>query len=693
MASELPKALKGFSVHGVDFIGESGEDQAVGSCPFCGKEGRFYVNINSRLWDCKGGSCGRSGNFNTFLKEVADRNRKRLQQSGGAKRRLAQDRDLSITAMSAHGVGWDGSTFTIPVRAPTGTVVDIRRYFPDAKGGRKTRSTPGAKSGLWGADQLADASPQTPVYLCEGEWDGMALDWLRRKTKQAGVVVAVPGADTFKKEWAEWLTGRRVTCLYDNDQAGWRGQERVGQALSGVARELRFVHWPTKCPTGWDVRDWVVKGAVALRTPRACWRELMRNVEERPMSGKALEVGGKKVRRVRGRKKRPEAIGREALVSTFQQWLHMSHGEDPMAVVFGTLFANQFEGDPIWLFLVAPPGGSKSEYLMAVGESEMCHQVSSLTPHALVSGMNFAGQGDPSLMPQLDGKVLIIKDFTVTLSQHPSVRDEIFGQLRDAYDGHYEKAFGNGVVRSYDSKFGIVAGVTPSIDEYASLHQGLGERFLKFRMERHIGPVDEEARIIRALRNNNHEHGMRRALQAAATAYLDGVKRSFKTAPRLSPSVETRMVKLAMFTARLRGIVHRDIRDRDVVTSKATFEVGTRLAKQLSKLAQGIAVYFGARTVNDRCMRLAVQVALSSIPDKVEEIVRVLYLNRERAMGSKDITDSADRLTFPTVFRTLEDLRLLGLIDKVSTSKRKHLWRLTQGMEGLCAESGVFDAD
>lgn len=686
---ELPKSLKGFSVHGTDFVGESGDDQAVADCPLCGKEGRFYVNLNTRLWDCK--RCGRKGNFETFLKEVAKRNEARLRKRGGAKKRLADDRSLQVSAFSPHGVGWDGSCYTIPVRNPKGVVVDIRRYLLGIKAAHKTRSTPGAKAGLWNSDALAEHKGTSKVYLCEGEWDGMALDWLRRKVKKPGVVVAVPGGDTFKKDWAELFMGKLVVCLYDNDQTGYRGQSKVGQMLSGIARSIEFIHWPTKCPTGWDVRDWVVKGAVALRTPAICWRELMRNLEERPMTGEALEVDGVKVRRVKGKRKRPSAISRAALVSTFEQWLHMSHGDDPLAVVFGTMFANQFEGDPIWMLMVAPPGGSKSEYLMALGQSEMCHQVSSITPHALVSGMNFAGQGDPSLMPKLDGKVLIVKDFTVTLAQHPSVRDEIFGQLRDAYDGHYEKAFGNGVFRCYDSKFGILAGVTPSIDEYSSLHQGLGERFLKYRMETHIGPVDEEARILRAMRNNNREHGMRKALQAAAVAYMDGVRRNFKKAPRLTPATEAQIVKLAMVTARLRGIVHRDLRERDVVTSKASYEVGTRLAKQLSKLAQGMAVYYGTKTVDARSVRLTIQVALGSIPDKIEEIIRVLFRNRERAMGSKDITECADRLTFPTVFRCLEDLRLLGLIQKVSTSKSKHLWKLEENMESLCAQSGAFE--
>jgi len=54
-------------------------------------------------------------------------------------------------------------------------------------------------------------------------------------------------------------------------------------------------------------------------------------------------------------------------------------------------------------------------------------------------------------------------------------RDEIFGTLRDAYDGKITKRFANGIVRAYQSTFGLVAGVTPAIESFVVTHAMLGE--------------------------------------------------------------------------------------------------------------------------------------------------------------------------------------------------------------------------
>ncbi|MCH6574633.1 MAG: DUF2877 domain-containing protein [Bacteroidetes bacterium] len=134
--------------------------------------------------------------------------------------------------------------------------------------------------------------------------------------------------------------------------------------------------------------------------------------------------------------------------------------------------------------------------------------------------MSTAGGGDPSLIPKLNGKVLVIKDFTTILGMHQGSKEEIFSQLRDVYDGSFDKQYGNGIRMIYKSKFGILAGVTPAIDGQASLHASMGERFLKFRTDKDLSPVSEEERILKAMSNINQETGMRRELQHASEAFL-----------------------------------------------------------------------------------------------------------------------------------------------------------------------------
>jgi len=80
-----------------------------------------------------------------------------------------------------------------------------------------------------------------------------------------------------------------------------------------------------------------------------------------------------------------------------------------------------------------------------------------------------------SLLPCLSGKLLVIKDFGSILSLRDDTCREIYGQLREVYDGAYCKEWGNGQKLYWKGKVGIVAAVTPRIDQQHSLHSSLGK--------------------------------------------------------------------------------------------------------------------------------------------------------------------------------------------------------------------------
>src|SRR5260370_21991016 len=62
-----PVGLRPFIALGIDFLSIQGL-QAAANCTFCMKDGKFYVHVESGLWDCK--RCGASGNPLSFLREV-----------------------------------------------------------------------------------------------------------------------------------------------------------------------------------------------------------------------------------------------------------------------------------------------------------------------------------------------------------------------------------------------------------------------------------------------------------------------------------------------------------------------------------------------------------------------------------------------------------------------------------------------
>lgn len=138
----------------------------------------------------------------------------------------------------------------------------------------------------------------------------------------------------------------------------------------------------------------------------------------------------------------PSTMGREEVLAVLSKWLCLPDLE-AVDVLMATAIAIYLPGDPLWLYYVGPPGGTKTESLRALKGPRVV-SLSSLTPQTLISGY----KGDPEkvdLLPKLDGKLLVIKDFTSILSKKPEDAAAIFADLREAYDGYLEKSFGSGV--------------------------------------------------------------------------------------------------------------------------------------------------------------------------------------------------------------------------------------------------------
>ena len=57
----------------------------------------------------------------------------------------------------------------------------------------------------------------------------------------------------------------------------------------------------------------------------------------------------------------------EHTLATYGKWLHLPDQRTLLAIL-GTIAANRLEGDPVWLLVVGPPGGGKSEQLQGAAD-------------------------------------------------------------------------------------------------------------------------------------------------------------------------------------------------------------------------------------------------------------------------------------------------------------------------------------
>jgi hypothetical protein len=98
------------------------------------------------------------------------------------------------------------------------------------------------------------AAPDAVVYLVEGEKDADRLAAL-------GLVATtnVGGAGKWRKEDSEFLRGRSVVILPDNDEPGQAHAQKVVKAMKGIVADVRIVTLPG-LPEKGDVSDWLDSG-------------------------------------------------------------------------------------------------------------------------------------------------------------------------------------------------------------------------------------------------------------------------------------------------------------------------------------------------------------------------------------------------------------------------------------------------
>ena len=325
----------------------------------------------------------------------------------------------------------------------------------------------------------------------------------------------------------------------------------------------------------------------------------------------------------------------------------------------------------MWLFFISPSGGTKTEIVRA-NQTEMAYTLDSLTSHTLISGKlkkDEEGNLMPvrGILPQIDGKVLIIKDFTMILSKRIEERDEIFSQLRGLYDGYLEAAFGtlDEPIR-VNANIGLIAAVTPAVDQYSKMYVQLGERFLKLRHH-----PDREKATAKALENLGKEHQLREELAYITKRFLNN--HSFIEPKKISDTYFGEIQRIAQATAVLRTPVSINFWRYEVNSSLTpSIEYPTRLSKQLLKLAYALAVVRGKNQVTDQEMNTIRRVARdTAYPNRI----KILQAMKEAKKNytTREIMD-ATNIPLSTCWRELKELEFLSVVEynKYEDSANKH---------------------
>jgi len=381
----------------------------------------------------------------------------------------------------------------------------------------------------------------------------------------------------------------------------------------------------------------------------------------------------------------PPHVTAQHVLAVLKKHLDIRDSEG-METILATAIGIDLQGDPSWLTIVAPPGGAKSETLRAF-RGPRVFSLSTLTPRTLISGLKDGGS-KADLLPRLDGKLFIVKDFGSILSLPYDQQRSIYADLREAYDGYLEKGYGSGVgVKSYKARFGMIAGATDAIDRYQLIHAQLGERFLRINLR-----GDDASAIARACATEGGEDAMRLEIATIMQAFLD------RSSEWVDPNIimESQhldaLQALANIAARLRSPVMRD-RSHMIIGTPHT-EVGTRLVKQLKRLVIGLANVRGTICSTHADYFTAKRVALDTVPryrlDIVDALLTAEILRPGQGLTSRAISILTE-MPLSSATEKVEDMWVLKLVGRSGpgVGVSPYTWRLTDENRNLLHRASI----
>lgn len=364
----------------------------------------------------------------------------------------------------------------------------------------------------------------------------------------------------------------------------------------------------------------------------------------------------------------------DELLTIFNERLRVLD-DNLIAIVTATILCSKLNTDQLWICIVGPSGSGRTETVMGFSDCSEVRMISSLTENALMSGYKAHKKDtkDYSLFPKLDKKCLIVKDATTLLSMPFAYKNKVISELRDIYDGTSAKATGMDS-KSYKARFSALLLSTPEIQHVTerALMSLFGERFLFYN----IRPVGTEERKTEAHRILSIDHEKlnrdRERVKLAVRRFFDG----FDLEDVNTTKVPHGFIDPLMLTATLRTPVARDTFHGYQVKHPPSVEFPKRLVSQVRTLYR-ILASFNSSTIDPK--KVVYRVLWSTVPD-VRRLLLEKLLN-----GSMKTQRAINFLGIGTMFGrcTLEDLYLLGVLDRETLAHNKYRWSLKEDKKEL----------
>lgn len=323
----------------------------------------------------------------------------------------------------------------------------------------------------------------------------------------------------------------------------------------------------------------------------------------------------------------------------------------------------------LWLMVVGNPSSNKTKLVSLLKGADDVYTLDTMTTNPFISGMG--KKDDPQdLLPLLQNKCLVIKDYTGFFSRSDDTVKQLIGDMVSIYDGEYAKHSGARGTVKYETSFSHIGCITPAgLNQRIRYMNMMGARFLFLRIP---ALSDEEKEYCLSLSWNEDFRKWEKEAGAAVVSFVNAIgaylKEHGKSLEPIEKSLQVRLNQIAEFTARSRGVVHtKDATwtDDDGNTKKYTeitdiqIEQPFRALNQFRVLCESLAIIRGKEQVTDAEVNTTLKVALSTMP--VDRADALSVFHKQERVTAKEASDILSK-NYRTVKRCLDELKSLGVL-------------------------------
>ena len=644
-------------------------------CPFCEAENKFSVDVQTGKGQCLHAACGEKCNHISFLTKFHKAWFDCTENEHYEK--LFKARGISVTTLRKAGLAYDeySDRWLLPYKNPFSPhLTNLGYFYTKGKNAYKIFKAPNVEGSL----PLTFYNPYQPIakfaketkanstyYLCEGEWDALAMVDIVKEQDENIIVMAAPGALIFPEANKKWFSAcKQVNLFYDNDDAGNMGKEKASLILHRWQKSVSSIDWTSveSAEEDYDIRDMLTNHG-ADTSFNELSSALIPVTPGEGQDDEDLSAGY-----VASISDIAPIESFDEYVEQYSEHLHLSSENIKAIAITMAIASSQYiPGEPLWFFAVGQAGCGKTTLIESYGGgNEYFDYASRITAKSLVSGWNSGSEA--SLLPRMNGKTFFIKDFTVVLGMPKEQRKEVFNLFRDIYDGTLNITFGNGKVCNFHNlRFNLIAGVTDAIKDHNDA--SMGERFLRFD---YMGSECNDTAIIdSALAEFGQSNSRKTALTEATLGYVKTLAENrwdIEKLPRLSEQSRNVISALARYTAHIRT---SPVHDRqDGLKYRPRKEVASRLALQYAKLGYALEKVFyptnnpkGELDLSERTLKHIAKVSHDTSEGFNQDVIKQLWLTPD--LGRKDL-ESKLRLPSTRIHRVMNDLKTTKLVKVIT---------------------------